>query len=156
MKLSELLTTDVVLSPLEAADKWQAIELLARAAAARGKWSNERLARVQEALTMRERSMTTGMENGIAIPHAAVDGLQDVVGVLGLSRHGVPFDALDRLPARIMVCLIIPRDKKLLHIKTLAEIARLLSRPAVRARLLEAASPAAALDVIRQEEGLPR
>ena len=156
MKLSELLTADLVLSPLEAADKWQAIEVLARAAAARGKWSRERLASVHEALTARERSMTTGMEHGIAIPHAAVDGLPDVVSVLGLSRRGVPFDALDRQPARIMVCLIIPRDKKLLHIKTLAEIARLLSRPAVRARLLEAEGPEQALDIIRQEEGLPR
>ena len=96
------------------------------------------------------------MEHGIAIPHAAVDGLPDVVAVLGLSRRGVPFEALDRQPARIIVCLIIPRDKKLLHIKTLAEIARLLSRPAVRARLADAATPAQALEVIRQEEGLPR
>lgn len=156
MKLSELLTADLVLSPLEAADKWQAIGALARAAAAHGRWSADRLARVQEALEVRERSMTTGMENGIAIPHAAVDGLPDVVGVLGLSQRGVPFDALDRQPARIIVCLIIPRDKKLLHIKTLAEIARLLSRPAVRSRLLEAASPEEALAVIREEEGLPR
>jgi mannitol/fructose-specific phosphotransferase system IIA component (Ntr-type) len=156
MKLSELLTADLVLSPLEAADKWQAIEALARAAAARGKWPPERFARVHDALKAREQSMTTGMEHGIAIPHAAVDGLPAVVAVLGLSRRGVPFEALDRHPARIIVCLIIPRDQKLLHIKTLAEIARLLSRPAVRARLLEVASPQEALDVIREEEGLPR
>jgi mannitol/fructose-specific phosphotransferase system IIA component (Ntr-type) len=156
MKLSELLTADLVLSPLEAADKWQAIEALARAASARHKWSSERLARVLDGLTARERSMTTGMEHGIAIPHAAIDGLPQVVAVLGLSRGGVPFDALDRQPARIIVCLIIPRDKKLLHIKTLAEIARLLSRPAVRARLLGAETSEEALDVIRQEEGLPR
>jgi len=156
MKLSELLTADLVLLPLESDDKWQAIDALARAAAAHGKWSKERLAGVREALTARERSMTTGMEHGIAIPHAAVDGIPAVVGVLGLSRRGVPFEALDRQPARIIVCLVIPRDQKLLHIKTLAEIARLLSRPAVRARLQEASSASEVLEVIRQEEGLPR
>ncbi|MEZ5965759.1 MAG: PTS sugar transporter subunit IIA [Planctomycetota bacterium] len=156
MKLSELLSADLVLLPLESDDKWQAIAALAEAASAHGRWSRERLAGVQEALAARERSMTTGMEHGIAIPHAAVDGIPKVVGVLGLSRRGVPFEALDRQPARIIVCLVIPRDQKLLHIKTLAEIARLLSRPAVRARLLEAETPEDALEVIRQEEGLPR
>lgn len=156
MKLSELLTAELVLLPLETEDKWHAIDTMARAAAAHAKWSPERLVSVQEALFARERSMTTGMEHGVAIPHAAVDGIPNVVGVLGLSRRGVPFEALDRQPAKIMVCLVIPRDKKLLHIKTLAEIARLLSRPAVRARLIEAETPSAALEVIRQEEGLPR
>ena len=92
------------------------------------------------------------MENGIAIPHAAVDGLDNVVAVLGLSKVGVPFDALDDLPARIVVCLVIPRDKKLLHIRTLAEIAKLLSRPAVRVRLLECERADDVLAVVREEE----
>lgn len=152
MKLSELLSADLVLLPLEAEDKWQAIDALAARAASVGKWSDERRGRVRDALVLREKNMTTGMEHGIAIPHAAVDGLPEVCAVLGLSRRGVPFDALDRQPARIVVCLVIPRDKKLLHIKTLAEIARLLSRPTVRQRLLEAPDAASALAVIREEE----
>lgn len=156
MKLSELLIEDLVLLPLEAADKWEAISTLARSAARHGGWTAERLERVHGALLARERSMTTGMESGVAIPHAAVDGLSEVVAVLGLSPEGIPFEALDRQPAKILVCLIIPRDKKLLHIKTLAEIARLLSRPAVRKRLLDAASPADVMAVIRAEEAAPR
>ena len=156
MKLSELLIEDLVLLPLEAADKWEAISTLARSAAHHGGWTADRLERVHGALLARERSMTTGMEFGVAIPHAAVDGLSEVVAVLGLSQEGIPFEALDRQPARILVCLIIPRDKKLLHIKTLAEIARLLSRPAVRKRLLDAASPADVMAVIRAEEAAPR
>ncbi len=152
MKLSELLIEDLVLLPFEAQDKWQAISALAGVAAQQGRWSNERLERVHGALLARERSMTTGMEAGVAIPHAAVDDLDEVVAVLGLSGKGIPFESLDRQPARILVCLIIPRSKKLLHIKTLAEIARLLSRASVRARLLEATTAAAALAVIRAEE----
>jgi mannitol/fructose-specific phosphotransferase system IIA component (Ntr-type) len=156
MKLSELLIEDLVLLPLEAADKWEAISTLARSAAQQGGWTSERLARVHGALLARERSMTTGMEAGVAIPHAAVDGLTDVIAVLGLSHDGIPFEALDRQPARILVCLIIPREKKLLHIKTPAEIARLLSRASVRARLLEATTPADAMAVIRAEEAAAR
>jgi len=84
--------------------------------------------------------MTTGMQNGIAIPHAAVDGIDELIPVLALSQRGIPFDTLDGRPAQILVCLIIPRAKKLLHIKTLAEIARLLSRPEVRQRLVGCSS----------------
>jgi mannitol/fructose-specific phosphotransferase system IIA component (Ntr-type) len=135
MKLSELLVPGLVLLPLEADDKWRAIGLLARRAVEAGHLHPGALGAVEDALLTRERSMTTGMEHGIAIPHAAVDGIPEVVAVLGISRRGIPFDALDGEPARIVVCLVIPRDRKLLHIKTLAEIAKLLSRAEVRRAL---------------------
>jgi mannitol/fructose-specific phosphotransferase system IIA component (Ntr-type) len=152
MKLSELLISDLVLVPFEAADKWAAIAGLARAAVEARVLPASKLAAVQTALEARERSMTTGMEHGVAIPHAAVDGIADVIAVLAISQRGIGFDSLDREPARILVCLIIPREKKLFHIKTLAEIAKLLSRPAVRARLHGCGTPAEALAAVREEE----
>jgi mannitol/fructose-specific phosphotransferase system IIA component (Ntr-type) len=114
---------------------------------------DERIAgQIEQALVLRERSMTTGMEHGIAIPHAAVDGIDDLIAVLGLSRAGIPFEALDGQPARIVVCLMIPRSKKLLHIKTLAEIARLLARADVRERLLQCSSGAAVVSCLQELE----
>ena len=92
---------------------------------------------VEQALVTRERSMTTGMEHGIAIPHAAIDGIDELVAVLALAPAGIQFETLDGAPARIVIGLIIPRSKKLAHIKTLAEIAKLLSRADVRDRLLQ-------------------
>lgn len=152
MKLSELLARDLVLLPLQAADKWQAISALAAAAVQAGKVTPKALPGVESALLERERSMTTGMEDGIAIPHAAVDAVGDVIAVLGLSPSGVPFEALDGQPARIIVCLIIPRPKKLQNIKTLAGIAKLLSRPAVRRDLLACETPEQVLAVIGEAE----
>ncbi|MEY3162539.1 MAG: EIIABC-Fru [Planctomycetota bacterium] len=140
MKLSELLVPELVVVPMEAEDKWQAIAELARVPARAGRYGDSFVATVEQALTARERSMTTGMQNGIAIPHAAVDGIDELIPVLALSQRGIPFDTLDGRPAQILVCLIIPRAKKLLHIKTLAEIARLLSRPEVRQRLVGCSS----------------
>ena len=70
---------------------------------------------VHEALVIRERSMTTGMENGIAIPHAAVDGIEEVIALMAIAPDGVPFETLDGEPARIIVELVIPREKKLLQ-----------------------------------------
>jgi mannitol/fructose-specific phosphotransferase system IIA component (Ntr-type) len=153
MKLSDILQPELILVPLEAADKWQAISLMARVASQSVRAKPPLMTEIEEALLVRERSMTTGMEHGIAIPHAAVDGIDDVIAVVGISPDGVEFGALDGEPARILVCLVIPRAKKLLHIKTLAAIARLLTREEVRERLLQADSRDAVMAVIREEEG---
>ncbi len=152
MKLSQLLSEPLVLMPVDASDKWQAIRRMAQAAVDAGAMPAKMFDDVHDALVARERSMTTGIEHGVAIPHAAVPGLGDIVTVLGIAPEGIPFDALDGKPARILVCLVIPREKKLLHIKTLAEIARLLNRAEVRDELLAAATPADLLRVVRERE----
>ena len=82
MKLSQLLLPELILVPMEAADKWQAISVMAKAAVAAGALAGELLEGVESALVERETSMTTGMEHGIAIPHAAVDRIEDVIAVL--------------------------------------------------------------------------
>ena len=96
----------------------------------------------------RERSMSTGMERGIAIPHAAVDGLERVVGGLAVVRgedgEGVNFDSIDASPAWLVVLLLIPRPQKLLHIRTLADLARHLGNEDVRRALRSAPTPAEA------------
>ncbi|MGE3171929.1 MAG: PTS sugar transporter subunit IIA [Planctomycetota bacterium] len=136
MKLSELIVPELVEVPLRAADKWAALGVLARVPVRAGRYPETMVPAIEQALVLRERSMSTGMEHGIAIPHAAVDGLDDLVAVLGLCADGIPFEAVDKKPAQILVGLVIPRHKKLMHIKTLAEIARLLARAEVRQRLL--------------------
>jgi len=136
MKLSELIVPDLVEVPFRAVDKWQALALLARVPVRARCYADSMVPAVERALVERERSMSTGMEHGIAIPHAAVDGIDKLVAVLGICHESIEFEAVDKEPARILVGLVIPRHKKLLHIKTLAEIAKLLSRSRVREELL--------------------
>ena len=152
MKLSQLLVPKLVVHPLRATDKWQAIRMLADAAVDGGSMRADVLETVVDALIVREKSMSTGMDHGVAIPHAAVDDVQDVVTVLGIAPNGIPFGSIDGQPAKIIVCLVIPRSKKLLHIKTLAEIARLLSRQEVRDALVLSADAQAALELVREKE----
>lgn len=152
MKLTELLTAELIAVPLKAGDKWEAIGALAQQAVVAGRLPGERLEMVRDALVAREECMTTGMEHGIAIPHAAVEGLSDVVGVLGLNPDGIPFETLDGEPARIIVELIIPRDRKLTHIKTLAEISKLLHRAEVREALLACSDGSAAMACLHEHE----
>lgn len=148
MKLSNLLTTDQILIPFDAEDKWAAIKAMPAALVAAGRLPADREAVAVEALITREKSMTTGMENGIAIPHAAVDDLPEVLCALAIAPGGIAFESLDRAPGRILVGLLIPRLEKLLHIRTLAEIAKLLSRSEVREELLACSDAQAVLRAI--------
>jgi mannitol/fructose-specific phosphotransferase system IIA component (Ntr-type) len=150
MKLSDLITRELVEVPLQADDKWQALAAIARVPVRAGRYPASFVPTVEQALVVRERSMTTGMEHGIAIPHAAVDGIEDLIAVLGLNPAGIPFETLDGAPARIVIGLIIPRSKKLTHIKTLAEIAKLLSRADVRDRLLRCTDAGMAVEALAE------
>lgn len=156
MKLSELITSDLVEVPLRAADKWEALAAIARIPARAGRYPQSLVPTVEQALVVRERSMTTGMEDGIAIPHAAIDGIDELVAVLGLNPVGIPFETLDGAPARIIIGLVIPRARKLAHIKTLAEIAKLLSRAEVRERLLRCTDAESAVRALAEVQGAPR
>jgi mannitol/fructose-specific phosphotransferase system IIA component (Ntr-type) len=145
MRLQELIPPEHILLGLEAADKWEVIERMCAHLVARGKLPKAKATGYVEAVLQRERSMSTGMERGIAIPHAAVDGLERVVAGLALVRgpggEGVNFDSIDATPAWLVVLLLIPRPQKLLHIRTLADLARHLGNEDVRRALRAAKLP---------------
>ena len=140
MRLSDLFPVEDVLVGFRPADKWEGIRELVGHLVARGRLRGDDAPGIVEAVLARERSMSTGMEHGIAIPHAAVDGVETVVACLGIVSDGpgLAFESIDGKPARVVVLLIIPRAQKLLHIRTLADIARVLGRDQVREALLAA------------------
>ncbi len=141
MDLQELFGPQDVRVAFEAADKWDAIEQLVDHLVARGSVPAEARPGLLDAVLARERSMSTGMERGLAIPHAAVDELEDVCACLAVvPEDGLAFESIDGSPARLIVLLLIPRARKLLHIRTLADVARVLGREEVRRALFAAAS----------------
>ncbi|MEQ1895432.1 MAG: PTS sugar transporter subunit IIA [Planctomycetota bacterium] len=146
MRLQELLPPEHIVIGLEAADKWEVIDRLIAHLVARGAVPGAQGRALQEAVLQRERSMSTGMERGIAIPHAAVDGLERVVAAMAVigkdASGGVPFDSIDASPAWIVVLLLIPRQQKLVHIRTLADLARHFGNEETR-RALRAAKDSA-------------
>lgn len=154
MKLTELFGPSDLVVGFDPADKWQAIRDLVDHLVRSGRLGEERSDDVLEAILAREKSMSTGMERGVAIPHAAVEDLESVAACMGIvSREGgLAFDSIDAQPARLVVLLVIPRTQKLLHIRTLADVARTLSRDDVRAALLEAEDAATAHDRLAELE----
>jgi mannitol/fructose-specific phosphotransferase system IIA component (Ntr-type) len=152
MRLSEFLRPELIKVRLEAKDKWDAIEELIDLAVAAGELEQENRKKVLDIVFDRERSMSTGMERGIAIPHASTHLVNNIVGAIGISKTGIPFESLDGQPAKIIVLLIIPKDKFQQHVRTLAGIARLLNHELMAQALRNAKTSEDAMDIIRAEE----
>lgn len=150
MRPSELLDPGDVLLDFQPTDKWQAIDDLVHHLVATGKLPAALEESVRDAVLDRERSMSTGMERGVAIPHAAVEEASELLAVMGVVQdgEGLDFESIDGQSARVVVLLVIPKGQKLLHIRTLADIARVLTKESVRAKLMETREQAEAHAVL--------
>jgi PTS system fructose-specific IIA component/PTS system nitrogen regulatory IIA component len=150
MELRQLFAVGDLLVGFDPTDKWDAIRRLVEHLVSARKLSAGQSAYVLEQVLAREKSMSTGMERGIAIPHAAVDGIERVVACMGVvtREHGLEFESIDSQPARLVVLLVIPRAQKLLHIRTLADVARVLGVESVRDALLASSTPEQAFEAL--------
>ena len=152
MKIGDLLKEGQIATGFQARDKWEAITKLVDLLIAQGRLKVEHRDNVYSALAARENIASTGMEHGVAIHHASVDGVDDALAALAIAPEGVPFQSADGRPARLLILLIIPRKAVQKHIRTLAGIARLLQYEEMRDALSGARSAREALQVIREEE----
>jgi mannitol/fructose-specific phosphotransferase system IIA component (Ntr-type) len=155
MRLTELFSPEDLILDFAPGDKWDSIGLLVEHLLELERIPQSELETIRDAVLARERSMSTGMERGIAIPHAAVDGVEQLAVALGIVRSegGLAFESIDGQPARMVVLLVIPKAQKLLHIRTLADVARVLGKESVREELLEAETQQAAWQALRNGEG---
>jgi len=140
MDLPQLFQPSDLILGFDPKDKWDAIRVLVSHLATSGRFTTAVGDRVYEQVISRERSMSTGMERGIAIPHAAVEEVSKVTACMGIVQRdgGLAFESIDGQPARLVVLLVIPRAHKLLHIRTLADVARVLTNDQVREKLIAA------------------
>ncbi|MBN8818995.1 MAG: PTS sugar transporter subunit IIA [Sphingomonas sp.] len=137
---SDLLTADAVSSAVTVSNKKQLFQKLGQCAAqAYGLDATE----VIERITERERLGSTGFGGGIAIPHAKLDTLDRVRGVVMLLAEPIGFDAIDEVPVDIVFMLLSPSDSGADHLKTLARVSRLLRNERHLARIRGVGSDAA-------------
>jgi len=101
-----------------------------------------------KALLDREAKMSTGMQHGLALPHAKADVVDRLVAAIGIKKAGMDFQSIDGQPSQIFVLTLSPLNRAGPHIQFLAEIGRLISDPAVRQRLLAATTPAAVVNIL--------
>ena len=88
-----------------------------------------------DALMERESLGPTGVGNGVALPHARLEGLDRVVGALVVLDKPIPFDAVDRQPVDLFFALFAPLDSGVEHLKALARVSRVFRREDIRSRL---------------------
>ena len=107
---------------------------------------------VIEALETRESKMSTGIAKGIALPHATVDGIEGLRGVLGISRKGIDYDSLDGHPVYIVFMLLAPQGGSEFHLQALQRLALLIADKDFVQRLSAASSPEDAQSVLAEFE----
>lgn len=91
-----------------------------------------------EAVLTREEKMSTGMENGIAIPHGKTDSVDNLIIAVALKKEGVDFDSMDGQVSTIFIMTISPQSRSGPHIQFLAEVSKVLKEPEAREMLLAA------------------
>jgi nitrogen PTS system EIIA component len=132
MPLNDILAPDAVMASLRVNSKKQALqELSERAGLVSGLAARE----VFDSLLQRERLGSTGVGDGIAIPHGKLAKCGRIFGIFARLERPIDFEALDGLPVDLMFLLIAPENAGADHLKALALIARALRSPGLAAKL---------------------
>ncbi len=137
---------------LQATDKKGAIEELVGLLIEAGKIDAKDRVRLVKSLLSRETLGSTGIGQGIGIPHGKLEGVRELVAAFGLSQQGVNFESLDGEPVHIFFLLVAPEDSTGPHLKALARISRLLKDKFFRNTLRKAKSAEEILTVVRKED----
>ena len=153
MKIAEFLSPQAVIPELHGQNKQDILRELAEGLAAAYPPLNG--GRVLEVLAEREKLNTTGIGEGVAIPHGKLPGLGQLVAAFGVSRQGVDFEAIDGKSTHLFFALVAPENSAGVHLKALARISRLFKNPRFRASSLEASSVEAIHALIVQEDARP-
>ncbi|BCB21090.1 nitrogen regulatory protein [Bosea sp. ANAM02] len=147
MTLTDLLSPAAVISPLRANGKKQALQELAQHAATLTGLPDRELF---EALLQRERLGSTGIGEGIAIPHGRMPGTERLVGLFARTEKPIDFDALDGQPVDIIFVLIAPEGAGADHLKALARVARVLRNQSVLEQVRKVRDPAAIYAILAE------
>jgi PTS system nitrogen regulatory IIA component len=150
MKLSELLSPASVSLDLKAQGKREVLEELCGLLSGGGKLQDPKA--LLQTLVEREALGSTGIGQGVAIPHGKSAASPGQAAALGISKRGVDFDALDGEPVHILFLLVAPPDAAGQHLKALAKISRLLKDKLFRQALRDAASVEEILSIIRGQD----
>lgn len=147
MALVDLITTEVVKVPLTSRDKTGVIEELVQVLVDAGKITDRE--KVLDAIHKREAMGSTGLEFGIAVPHAKTESVKEITMSIGIAPQGIEFDAIDGMPSTLFFMLLAAPDQSGPHIEALAEIAKLSKSKAVLQALIAATSADEVVELFR-------
>lgn len=149
MNPKRVLAKETIILRLKSATKDGVIEELIDVLVSSGKIKDRKSA--LKAVMDREKKMSTGLQNGIAIPHGKTDTIECLIAAIGLSPSGIPFDSLDGKPAQIILLTVSPASRTGPHIQFLADVSRVLHNEQTRQRVLSATHEEEILDLLSGE-----
>jgi fructose-specific phosphotransferase system IIA component len=153
MRLIEILRPENIKVPLESPNKNEAIAELVNLLAKNGDVTDAK--KVLDAVLERESTRTTGIGNGLAIPHGKCPGTKDLVMAIGKAGTPIDFQSIDGRPVTLIWLLTSPPDKTGPHIHALARISRLMTIDKFRQALAVAKTSQEVFDlIVKQEESL--
>lgn len=153
MMITDFLKEDCIVINMKSREKKGALSELLKLLETNNyiKDSNE----ILETILEREKLGSTGIGQGIAVPHAKTDQIENLVGAVGISNSGISFDSLDGEPVNVIFLIIAPTKSIGLHLKALAKIARLLKNRTFRNALRNAKTPSEVLQIIKEDDEKP-
>ena len=136
MKIADILIKEHIISELNCYDKIGVLDELSSFLKDKGKISNKE--KLLTALITREKLGSTGIGENVAIPHAKISEIDEIITVFARSPNGVEFESLDQKPVNFIYMILAPENSTGQHLKALARISRLFKNPSLRESILGA------------------
>jgi len=150
MKIAEILELNTVVSHLHSTSKTDVIKELADNISSG--YPNINTERLVEVLIERENLCSTAVDSGVAIPHAKLSGITDMIVGFGRSIEGIEYESLDKKATHFFITLIAPEDSAGSHIQLLARISKVFKNPELRAKLMRSESEEDIYEAITLED----
>jgi PTS system nitrogen regulatory IIA component len=150
MNITDILDEESIIAELTALDKKSVLEELVSVLVEHGRLQDKE--KTVEVLLERERLGSTGIGDGIAIPHGKLKEIKGIICSFGRTRAGVDFQSVDERPTHLFFLLLAPEDSAGEHLQALARLSRLLKDDHLRKRLLEADSKKEIYRIITEED----
>jgi PTS system nitrogen regulatory IIA component len=138
MKLKNILSEDLVTIDLKGSNKEEIINELLEVLVKNNKLNDKELA--FNDIMERENQMSTGIQQGVAIPHAKTKAVDSLVACIGIKKDGVDFHSLDGIDSKIFILTLSPSDHIGPHVQFLAEISRIIRTEEARNKILSVTS----------------
>jgi fructose-specific phosphotransferase system IIA component len=149
MTLIDIITEQMIKVPLISQTKIEIVKELVQLLKDAGKIDD--MEATTQAIMQREAQCSTGLENGIAVPHAKCNEVKSLTIAIGISPRGMDFQAIDGKPSHLFFLLLAPPDQSGPHIEALAEIARMTRSPSFCNLLMQASTAKEVISLFKEE-----
>ena len=150
MKITDILKKEYIIEDLVSSDKESTLDELSSFLKGKGMIPNKET--LQSALMQREALGSTGIGENVAIPHAKISAIDQIITVFGRSIKGIEFDSLDKKPVHFIYLVLAPMNSSGQHLKVLARISRLLKNKSLRESIIRATEANQIYAIIADED----